>query len=97
MAERRLTRIQENGQVTLPADLRSKLGLKEGDLVAVIETAGGVLIASEEMVATSALDRIGEVLGEHGLSLDQLEQLIESGREERSALIEEQYGVRTVE
>jgi hypothetical protein len=36
-----------------------------------------------------ALDRIGEVLKERGLSL---EELIESGREIRAHIVEEEYG-----
>ena len=43
-AGRRLVRIQEKGQVTLPADIRKRLGLKKGDLVAVEGTPEGVLI-----------------------------------------------------
>jgi AbrB family looped-hinge helix DNA binding protein len=90
MAERKLVRIQENGQITLPADVRKRLGLKKGDLVAVTATPEGVLITPQETVALRALDRIGETLREQGLTL---EELIESGREERARLIEEQYGV----
>lgn len=85
MIERKLVRVQEKGQVTLPAEIRRKLRIEKGDLVAVIETPEGVLIAPQEVVAARALDRVGEVLREQGLSL---EELIESGREERSRLIE---------
>jgi AbrB family looped-hinge helix DNA binding protein len=89
--ERRLVRIQEKGQVTLPAEVRRKLGLKRGDLVAVIDTPEGVLITPQEVLATKALDRIGEVLKEQGLTL---RELIESGRDERSRIIQERYGFR---
>ncbi len=54
MAERRLVRIQEKGQVTLPAAVRKQLGLKKGDLVAVTATPEGVLITPQEVVATRA-------------------------------------------
>ncbi|MBI2305300.1 MAG: AbrB/MazE/SpoVT family DNA-binding domain-containing protein [Chloroflexi bacterium] len=90
MSERKLVRIQEKGQVTLPADIRRKLGLKKGDLVAIIETDEGALITPQEVIATKALDRIGQILKEKGLTL---EELIESGREERGHLIEERYGI----
>jgi len=36
--------VQEKGQVTLPADLRKSLGIKKGDLVAVTEMIGAVVI-----------------------------------------------------
>ncbi|KKU03627.1 MAG: SpoVT/AbrB domain protein [Candidatus Woesebacteria bacterium GW2011_GWE1_45_18] len=92
VSDRKLVRVQEKGQVTLPVEVRQKLGLKKGDLVAVIETEEGVLISPQEIVATKALDRIGEVLKEKGISL---EELIESGREERVSIIEKQYGIRS--
>ncbi len=38
------------------------------------------------------LDKIGELLREQGLTL---EDLIESGREERGKLIQEEYGIKT--
>src|SRR5438552_11933014 len=86
----KLVRIQEKGQVTLPADVRRKLGLKKGDLVTVIATPEGALIAPQELIAQKALDRIGQALQAQGLSLD---ELIDSGREERTKLIEEAYGI----
>jgi antitoxin PrlF len=89
MAGRRLVRIQEKGQVTLPTEIRRRLGLKKGDLVAVVETADGVLITRQEVVAARVLDRIGEILRDRGLSL---EELIDSGREVRGELINERYG-----
>lgn len=90
-SERKLVRVQEKGQVTLPSEIREKLGLKKGDLVAVLETDEGVLISPQEIVAAKALDRIGEVLKEKGVSL---EEIIEFGREVRGSLIEKQYGLK---
>jgi antitoxin PrlF len=87
MTQRRLVRVQEKGQVTLPSDLRKKLGLKKGDIVLITETSDGILISPQEVIATKALDEIGAILKEQGLSL---EELIESGRYERGLLIREQ-------
>ncbi len=86
--ERRLVRVQEKGQVTLPAELRRKLGLKKGDLVAVAVTEDGLLITPQEVLAMRALDRVGEALRQRGLSLD---DLIESGREIRAEIAKEKY------
>jgi AbrB family looped-hinge helix DNA binding protein len=87
MTQRRLVRVQEKGQVTLPSDLRKKLGLKKGDIVLITETSDGILISPQEVITTKALDEIGAILKEQGLSL---EELIESGRYERGLLIREQ-------
>ncbi len=92
LSERKLVRVQEKGQVTLPSEVRQKLGLKKGDLVSVTETEGGIFISPQQVVANKALDRIGQVLKEKGLSL---EELIESGREVRGSIIEKRYGLQS--
>lgn len=43
--ERKFVRIKEKGQITLPTELRRRFGLETGDMVAVMETPEGVLIA----------------------------------------------------
>lgn len=86
-AEKRFVRIQEKGQVTLPAELRRALGLKKGDLVAVTQTDDGVLITPQQVIAMKALDRVGELLREQGVSL---EEMIESGRQLRGELSREE-------
>lgn len=85
-----LSRVQGKGQITIPAAIRKKLGLKKGDLVAFVETDQGILISPQEVVATEAMDHIGQLLKDKGLTL---EQLIEAGREMRGDLIEEEYGL----
>jgi AbrB family looped-hinge helix DNA binding protein len=94
VSEPKLVRIQEKGQVTLPAEVRKRLGLKKGDLVAVTATSEGALITPQEIIATKALDQIGAILKEQGLSL---EELIEAGRGEREALLRELYGIDSTE
>lgn len=90
MSAIRMSVVQEKGQVTIPAELRRKLGLKKGDLVAFIETDDGLLISPREVVAATALEQIGAALREKGITL---EELMESGREIRGDLIEELYGL----
>ena len=77
MNDRKLVRMQEKGQVIIPQEIRKKLGLKRGDLVAVMETPDGVFITPQQVLASKALDTIGNILKEQGLSL---EKLITSGR-----------------
>jgi antitoxin PrlF len=90
MNDRKFVRMQEKGQVTIPTEIRKKLGLKRGDLVAVVETPDGVFITPQQVVAAKALDSIGNILKEKGLSL---EEVISSGRELRTDLLKETYGI----
>jgi antitoxin PrlF len=90
--EVKLGRVQQRGQVTIPIELRRKLGIEEGGVVAFIETDNGILISPQEVLALDALDRVGKILKERGISL---EELIESGREIRGETVEEDHGLRT--
>jgi AbrB family looped-hinge helix DNA binding protein len=88
MNDRKLVRIQEKGQVTIPPEIRKKLGLKRGDLVAVMETPEGVFITPQQVVATKALDSIGNILKDKGVSLD---ELIASGAKIRNRLSKRRF------
>ena len=88
--EIKLVRVQEKGQVTLPAAIRKRLGLKKGDYVAVEETSDGVLITPQAALALKALDEMGAILREKGVTL---EDWMESGRVIREELVREQYGL----
>jgi AbrB family looped-hinge helix DNA binding protein len=83
-------RIEEGGQVTIPREVRDHLGLRPGDLVILTETPDGILLTSRQAIVSRALDEIGAALREQGLTLD---ELIESGREERGKIIQEWYGI----
>ena len=83
MNDRKLVRVQQKGQVTIPTEIRKKLGLKRGDLVAVMETPEGVFITPQQVVAAKALDSIGDIVKEKGLSVD---EPIAQGRDIRTDL-----------
>jgi AbrB family looped-hinge helix DNA binding protein len=83
-------RVQEKGQVTLPRAVREKLKLKKGDLVTFVETPEGIVIKPAAIVANEALDEIGAALKAKGIKL---EDLLERGREIRSELAREKYGL----
>lgn len=85
---RKYAKVQKKGQVTIPAEFREKLGLKEGDLVAFLETDAGILISPQETQAVYVLEQIGQALKERGVTLDELMDL---GRTERATIIKETY------
>ncbi len=89
----RLLRVDDeggDGTVTLPVDLREKLGLQRGDLVSVVETPDGLLLTSRRVAIERELAEVDAALREHGLSLD---EVVESGREIRAELVKERYGL----
>jgi hypothetical protein len=51
-----------------------------------METPDGVFITPQQVVAANALDRIGDILKEQGLSVD---ELIASGRQARGDILQE--------
>ena len=81
----KLSAVQEKGQITIPAEIRRKWGLRKGDLVAFVETEAGVVISPQEVIAMESLNQIGQILREKGVTL---EELIESGREVRGKILE---------
>jgi antitoxin PrlF len=83
-------RVQEKGQVTIPLEIRRRLGLKKGDLVTFVETDKGILIQPAEVIVSAALEMIGESLKAKEVTLD---ELIERGRTIRVELIKEEYGL----
>lgn len=92
MTRTQLSAIQAKGQITIPASIRRRLGLKTGDFVTFIETEQGVLIRPQEVIAMGALDAIGKALAEKGVSLD---DLLESGKDIRATLAQERYPLDT--
>jgi AbrB family looped-hinge helix DNA binding protein len=86
-----MVRVQEKGQVTIPAPIRKKLNLKKGDVVVFVETDAGVMIKPAEVLVSDALEIIGRELEAKGISL---EQLLERGREIRGELIEKEFGLQ---
>ena len=82
--------IQENGQVTLPKELRREFGLHKGDTVIFERTAEGWIVRKDEPDPLKLLDELGEILAARGVTLD---ELIASGRDIRGEIVREQYGV----
>lgn len=82
--------IQENGQVTLPKELRREYGLRKGDTVVFERTDEGWIVRKDEPDPIKLLDELGEILAARGVTL---EELIASGRDIRGEIVRERYGV----
>lgn len=84
-----MLQVGDDGKVVLPPDLQKKLGLKQGDSVAVVETPDGLLLTTEALLADRDFELVDAELRKRGLSL---EELIGSGREIRGELLKEMHG-----
>ncbi|MBE0410907.1 MAG: AbrB/MazE/SpoVT family DNA-binding domain-containing protein [Anaerolineales bacterium] len=85
-----VVKVQEKGQVTIPLEIRQRLGLKKGDLVTFVITEAGVVIKPAEVIVTEALDEINRALKAEGISL---KELMVKGRELREEMIKKEYGL----
>lgn len=83
-----MLQILVNVQVTLPIEFRRRFDLKKGDAVVFKETDEGLLISSKEALVMKLLDEIGDGLKAKGITLD---ELIESGREVKQEIYDEEY------
>lgn len=88
MNSAKLSIVQKKGQITIPIEIRKKMGLKEGDLVAFVETEQGIMISPQETIAMDALDKLGEALKARGMTL---EELMEEGEQTREELVRTKY------
>ena len=59
---------QVRGRLTLPAGIRERFGLNEGNLVEITETDRGILIEPKVLVAKRLMDELGEALKEETLA-----------------------------
>jgi antitoxin PrlF len=58
----KLSRVQRKGQVTIPREIRRRLGLREGDLVAFTETEQGFVITPQKVVPAELLDKWDQMI-----------------------------------
>lgn len=86
--------IQENGQVTLPKELRREYGLRKGDTVVFERTEEGWIVRKDEPDPMKPLDELGKILAARGVTLD---DLIAAGRDIRGEIVREQYGMEPVD
>lgn len=67
-----LAKITTRGQITIPAEIRKKLGVKDGDKVVFLEENGRIVVANSAMVALkSAQDAFAEEAQRQNLETEQ--------------------------
>ncbi len=71
-ANLKISRIQKRGQVTIPIEIRQKLHLEEGDLVAFIETKEGIVLSPQEIVPAETGNKVESLRQQKSGTLDEL-------------------------
>jgi len=81
--------IRKKGSLTLPAELREKYGLNEGDVFTLIDLGEGSFLLTPRLSQVNRLgDRVAEILKEEGVSQDELLSALD---EERQRYYREHY------
>ena len=76
-------RLREKGVLTLPVGLRRKYGLRAGDVFSLIELGEGAFVLNPRISKLAALgDKVGELLQEQGVSLDDMLLAVEEERQQ---------------
>ncbi|MES2177026.1 MAG: AbrB/MazE/SpoVT family DNA-binding domain-containing protein [Gemmatimonadota bacterium] len=68
-------RLEANGRVLLPAEVRHRLGLKPGDTLLLDVTADGILLWTREMAARELQAAVSRALPQNVSLLDELKAL----------------------
>ncbi len=82
--------IRGRGQMTLPAELRREMGIKEGDVFTVVPLNDSLLITRKRLVVSELIDKIVQIMEEEGITLDDLLAGLE---EQRARYNRERYGL----
>lgn len=81
--------IRRRGNITLPADLRKKYQLEEGELLSLLDLEGIFILAPKTPLVPKLVGEIERLREEAGLSV---EDLLEGLDDQRRKLYEESYG-----
>lgn len=74
--------IRKKGSLTLPAELRAKYGLTEGDVYTLIDLGDGSFLLTPRLSQVNRLgNRVVEVLEEEDVTLDDLLSTLDEERE----------------
>ncbi|MBK7017239.1 MAG: AbrB/MazE/SpoVT family DNA-binding domain-containing protein [Sulfuritalea sp.] len=73
--------VTTKGQVTIPIELREKLGIKPGDRVGFVDEGGRIVLQRQETAIEAVF---GVVKTSKGVTLEQMEEAITVGRSRRA-------------
>ncbi len=81
--------VNANGQITLPANERKKLGISPGSTLSLVERDNGLFVKRAKIVNEGVFDKIEKIAKAKNLSSD---DIVKMCREVRKEVYEEEYG-----
>jgi AbrB family looped-hinge helix DNA binding protein len=85
-------KVDAQGNLTLPVELREALGLQAGDTLKLLQTEDHLLLIPRRLLVPELADYMTRLLAEKGLTVG---DLLASGEEIRGELFKERYGDRS--
>ena len=76
-------RLRKRGQITIPQAVRDDLGVREGDILTLIQMGDVVMLTPKQPQVPRLADKITELMEEEGVSLA---DLLKGLKEEREAI-----------
>ena len=81
--------VRDRWQMTLPADIRRRIGLRKGDVFTVVQVGDTVVLTRKKLVVPELADKVAQIIAEQGVTLDDLLGELET---QRRRYREEKYG-----
>ena len=85
-----LAKVTSSGQITIPVQIRRKLGIKEGDKVMFLEDGNRVVMVNSSLLALEKLQKAMEGVAEKA-GIRSEEDVVALCKEVRQELYEERY------
>ena len=82
--------VRNRGVITLPADLREKYGIENGDIFRLVDLDGIFVLTPLTPMVPELAREIEKIRIEAGLSM---EELLQGLREQRERYVQEKYGI----
>lgn len=77
-----VVQIRQKGVVTLPVKLRRQYGLSEGDVLTLLDLGEGAFMFTTGVSQVGRLaDQVAEAMAEAGVTLDEILDTLDQGRE----------------
>lgn len=81
--------VDESGQLSVPPEILTSLGLREGNTVTLLRTTTGVMLIPDRLLMPEIAEYASKLMAERGITVDDVLAGLDSTRER---LFQERYG-----